>query len=166
MEKGRIDTFIQQARDRKTSDTTSMTIIKDFLICDSGKGLIAIQIEYLNEVIELKDRKEVVPLPFIPEYISGIIDVRGEIIPVISLLSIIGEKSGEEDYIKGVVIENNIKVCFLFFDIIGLLSIDIKKIKSVKDVRKNLYYNEEFEYEGENVIILDIPALFESDYLS
>ena len=169
MGKERIKTLIKSAKEGKSSGKKAPTIVKDFLIINTGARLIAIQLEYLSEVIELQDRKEIVPIPFIPEYINGILDVRGEIIPVVSLVTIIGEESEEDKYIVGAVIENKIKICFFFLQIVDLITIDIKKIRSIKDVRKSgntLYFNEEFEYENENVVILDIPVLFKSDYFS
>lgn len=84
----RIDEIIKTIEDKKKMEKSNIT--KEFLIVDTGSNLIALQLEYLREVFDLNDKRDIVPIPFTPEYIMGIINVRGEILPVLSILNILG----------------------------------------------------------------------------
>ncbi|MBN2441721.1 MAG: chemotaxis protein CheW, partial [Spirochaetales bacterium] len=143
-------------------------ITKEYLITNCQTRFIGIQIEYLREVFDLKDDNALSPIPFTPSYILGIINVRGEIIPVLSLAEILGIEETEFNLLKLVVIEHHFKIAFPIKTIVDLKAVDVKNIRVIKDVAtkaEEQFISDEFEYNETVVSILDVPKLFLSEYI-
>lgn len=143
-------------------------ITKEYLILDCHSRLIGIQIEYLREVFELKDDNVISPIPFTPSYILGIIHVRGEIIPVLSLSEILKIEEKEYSLLKLAVIENQFKVAFPVKYILDMKAIKVKNIRAIRDIAtkaEEQFISGEFEYSGKIISIMDIPKLYLSDYI-
>ena len=60
----------------------SADIVKQFLTFKVGSELNGIEVENVREVIEFSD---ITLVPKTPDYISGIINLRGEVVPIINL---------------------------------------------------------------------------------
>lgn len=170
MEKDRIDEIIQASEQRENVKENDINIVKDFLIIEIASVFLAIQIEYLREVFDVLDRKDIATIPFTPPYIRGIINIRGEIIPVLLLSTIIGHECNDDENLKMVIIEHNkLKVGFPFFRIVDLKTIKVKELKMIKDIKRkvdNAFISEEFEAGDMNVGILDIPKLYSSEFFT
>ncbi len=143
-------------------------IIKDYLVIDAGTALIGIQVEYLREVFDIQDMNDVIRIPFSPQYILGIINVRGEIVPVLSFEQVLGLEESDAQYTKMVIIDEKFKIAFPVKDIIDLKSQEIKALTAIKDVKRpadeQLFF-QEFEYDGRKVIIVDVLKLYGTRYL-
>jgi len=112
-------------------------IVKDFLIIAIGKTAVAIQIEYLKEVFDVVDQKDVASIPFTPRYIKGIINIRGELVPVLQLSTMLRLECEEDKNKKMVIIEHSkVRVGFPFSEIIDLKTIFVKEIRNMKDILK------------------------------
>ena len=96
MEKDRIQQILDKVDSDREHMTKDVNIVKNFLIIDTGSGLLAVQIEYLREVLDLRDELDIVLVPFTPKYIKGIINIRDEVIPVLYLSKILGQASFED----------------------------------------------------------------------
>lgn len=143
-------------------------IIKEFLIIEIDSNYFALQLEYLREVFDMASIKDIVPIPFTPEYIMGIINVRGEIIPAISILKILGIKEKNNDYMKIAIIDEKFKIAFPFTDLIDLKTIDINNIKTIKDAAKKTkeqFIIQEFEYDEKTIGVIDLIKIYSSDFL-
>ena len=157
---------IENEKKDKIKETSK--IIKEFLIIEIESNFFALQLEYLREVFDLSSKNDIVPIPFTPEYIMGIINVRGEIIPVISILKILEIKGKNNDYIKTAIIDEKFKIALPFTDLVDLKAIDIKNIKTIKDASKKTkdqFITQEFEYDGKTIGILDLLKIYSSDFL-
>ena len=163
-----VDDIIKEIDSETIHREYESEITKEYLIVDCQTRLIGIQIEYLREVFDLKDDTFLSPIPFTPSYILGVINVRSEIIPVLSLSEILGIEETEFDLLKIVVIEQQFKIAFPLKRIIDMKAIDVKGIRAIKDAAiktEAQLISEEFDYNGKIVGALDIPKLFLSDFI-
>jgi chemotaxis signal transduction protein len=163
-----VDDIIKEIDAKTIHKEREAEITKEFLIIDCQTKLIGIQIEYLREVFDLKDDSTLSPIPFTPSYILGVINVRSEIIPVLSLSEILGIEETEFNFLKLVVIEHQFKIAFPIKRILDLKAFDVKGIRAIKDAAikdEEQLISEEFEYNGMIVGSLDIQKLFLSDFI-
>ena len=65
-----------------------------FLMCRIGREIYGIDIQHVTDIIELQKITEV---PGMPEYVRGVINLRGNVIPVIDLRLRFGMESKEYD---------------------------------------------------------------------
>ena len=65
-----------------------------YLMCRLGNEIYGIDIRYVTDIIELQKITEV---PDMPEYVQGVINLRGNVIPVIDLRLRFGMESREYD---------------------------------------------------------------------
>jgi chemotaxis signal transduction protein len=154
---------VEGAQRAKKSD-----IIKEYLVIDVGTALIGIQVEYLREVFDIQDMNDVIRIPFSPQYILGIINVRGEIVPVLSFEQVLGLEESDAQYTKMVIIDEKFKIAFPVKDIVDLKSQEIKSLTAIKDIKRpadeQLFF-QEFEYDGRKVIIVDVLKLYGTRFL-
>ncbi len=162
-------TEIINARAFDTGQRTKKSdIMKEFLVIDSGTTLIGIQVEYLREVFDITDMNDVIPIPFSPSYILGIVNVRGEIVPVLSFEQVLGLEETDVTYTKMVVIEEKFKVAFPVKDVVDLKAHEIKSLTAIRDIKRPVdeqLFFQEFEYEGKRVIIVDILKMYGTSHL-
>ncbi|MBN1696165.1 MAG: chemotaxis protein CheW [Spirochaetales bacterium] len=167
-QKNKVEEIIRAIDKQKGEKEQEERITKEYLIIDCQTRLIGIQIEYLREVLDLKDDNEISPIPFTPSYILGIINVRGEIIPVLALSELLHIDERELNLMKIVVIENQFKISFPIKNIVDMRAVDVKDIRTIKDVtakKEDQFISDEFDYHGTVVSIMDIPKLFLSHYI-
>jgi|GEM_PF-1887517 len=165
----KINDIIKEIEEGKNKETEKKaSIVKEYLIVDIDLNYFAIQLEYLREVIDLSDKNYIVPIPYTPQYILGIINIRDEIIPVLSLLKIFNIEDKNNNYTKIAIIDEKFKIAFPFFDIIDLKLVDINNIKLIKNATKKSkesFLIQEFEHNGKIISVIDILKLFSSEYL-
>ncbi|MBN2736497.1 MAG: chemotaxis protein CheW [Spirochaetales bacterium] len=169
MAEKRIDEIITGLEKKSEKKSKDVNIVKDFLIVEIGSTRLAIQIEYLREVFDLQDVRDIAVIPFTPDYVMGIINVRSEIIPVLYLSKILEKQASEKDYRKMIIIEQNeVKIGFPVLRIMDLVSIEVKSIKPIQDVKKkadHAFIAEELTVNEANYGVLDIARLFASRYV-
>jgi purine-binding chemotaxis protein CheW len=167
--KERINDIIAQVSTEGKKQAKKSSILKEFLIISTERGLLGIQIEYMREAFELVDAKDIIPIPFTPTFILGIMNVRGEIIPVISIEQVLGIGISPPDCTKIIVIDHRFRVAFPVKDIVDLVPIDTKELKTIKDAMKaqdDQLLLQEFDYNGKSVMIVDILKMYASTYLA
>jgi purine-binding chemotaxis protein CheW len=167
--KSKISEIIQTIETGKSAKKDKSKIIKDFLIIDINSNYLGIQVEYLREIFDLQDKNDIVPIPFTPPYIMGIINVRGEIIPVISLLKILDMEEKFIDFNKIGIIDDKFKLAFPFTNIIDMKTVEIKNIKQIQNAsqsNKDQFLNQEFEYEDRIITIIDLLKIYSSGYIA
>ncbi len=100
------------------------TMKDKFLTFNIGKEIYGIEIEYVTEIIGLQTITE---MPELPEYIMGIINLRGKIIPVMDVR--IRFKKPFREY--------NDRTCVIVVDIkdlsIGLIVDSVSEVLSIPD---------------------------------
>lgn len=120
----------------------------------------AIPIEDVVEITEVK----IVPAPEMPDFLDGITEIRGKIIPVLDPANILG--IGKQE--KGKVILVDVKgelVGFKVTEIIGMIKMKGRKIYSLPEPIARNFLKAAFEYEGKIFGILDLTNLLKDDFL-
>jgi chemotaxis signal transduction protein len=164
----RINDLMKAAvRDREKKDHKT-GITKEFLIVELGDALLGLHIEYLREVFDLPDEQDILPLPFVPGYVRGVINVRGEIVPVLNLSTILGAGKEPAEALKMVIIEGGFKLAFPVREIVDMKTLDMRDWRTVEDAGRKPeehLLTQEFAYRDRTVRVIDVPRLFASPYL-
>lgn len=87
-----------------------------------GNEEYAIQIQY---VISIEKMEGITPIPHLPEYVKGIVEVRGELIPVIDFESIL--------YNRPLLVNENARLIVLKTDEISL-AVLVNEAKEIIDI--------------------------------
>lgn len=129
-----------------------------FIIFRSGHEEFGIQIDNISEIIKTN---EITPIPNSPNYIKGIINVRGEIVTVInmkSLFMLTGDDHNETKHI--VVIKNDTSMFGLMVsevsEVIRVLKKDIKPPPVLINETHTDFVSGIFFHDERLIIILDI----------
>lgn len=163
----RINEIIEAKKNDQVKKEDESKFVKEILIIEINLSYFGIQLEYLREVLDLPDKHSIIPIPFTPSYILGIMNLRGDIIPVVSMLEILGIPEREEDSIKVAILDNRFRIAFPFKDIIDLETIAIKDMKEIKDATKKpeeRFLSHELDYKGKRVGVIDIYKVYSSQY--
>lgn len=133
-----------------------------FLTFHLGGEVFGIGIQHVTEIIGLQTINK---LPETPDYIQGVINLRGKIIPVIDMGMKFGsEKSDYTDRTCIIVIETQELSAGLIVDHVSeVMTIDEANIAPPPDVNGSAccrYINGVGKVDGEVVILLDCEQLF------
>ncbi|MDW8066148.1 MAG: chemotaxis protein CheW [Aquificaceae bacterium] len=83
----------------------------------------------LREVVEISKLLPIVPVPFSPRLVLGVINVRGEIIPVIDLKTILRLNKGTEEERVVLVESNKGKVGVLVDKVVGVVRVEEERLE-------------------------------------
>lgn len=83
----------------------------------------------LREVVEISKLLPIVPVPFSPKFVLGVINVRGEIIPVIDLKTILKLNKGTEEERVVLVESNKGKVGILVDKVVGVVRVEEERLE-------------------------------------
>jgi purine-binding chemotaxis protein CheW len=126
-------------------------------------------------VQEIRGWEELRPLPDTPDYVKGVLDLRGIIVPIIDLrirlnmvdveyhpttviivLSV--EKEGSEDQLVGAVVD-------AVSDVLDVAEKDIKKAPVIGSKISDRYMRGMVSQGGRMVVLLDVDLLFKANEL-
>jgi chemotaxis signal transduction protein len=167
--KKRIDELMKRAAGEREKKEKASGITKEFLIVSLGDELLGLHIEYLREVFDLPEKNDIIPLPFVPDYLLGVINVRGEIVPVLDLAGILGLPPAGEASLKMVIIEGRFKAAFPVREIVDMKTLDMKDWRAARDPRQKpeeQLLTQEFTYKDKTVGVIDVLKLYASKYLA
>ena len=98
-------------------------IIQKYLVFNIGQEKYGISIEHAKQIIQLQD---VTPIPYLPDYMSGITNLRGAVIPVMDV----------RVRFNVAEIVNDEETCIIIVDykdmVIGLTVDGVQEVKRVK----------------------------------
>ncbi len=125
----------------------------------------------IDEVIEINKALDITPVPLAPGYVSGVINLRGQILTAIDLATRIGLNSSGDDHatdsLNNVIMGNREEPVSLLVERIGdVMSIPLEKIESVPDMIHGIetkYVSQVCKLDDQLLIILDSNALEELD---
>ncbi len=125
----------------------------------------------IDEVIEINKALDITPVPLAPGYVSGVINLRGQILTAIDLAARIGLDTQEAEHATGslnnVIMGNREEPVSLLVERIGdVMSIPVEKIESVPDMIHGIdtkYVSRVCKLDDQLLIILDSTALEELD---
>jgi len=121
----------------KKNNIENFEDITDYLIFQVGDNYFSI---YTNNVIEVISEHDLTLLPFVPDYIDGLINIKGQVLPQLNLRKFF-LSDNKLDYLESselIIVETSRSPCALKIDnLLGKFSIENKQIKSIKDYHKN-----------------------------
>ena len=148
---------------------------RSYVTLGAGTDIFAVEVEYVREILGLRVIK---PLPNGPEFLAGLIDVRGDVVPVIDLRAKLGMPSRTD------AASESTRILVLDFNIEGrpeVLGLMVDQVFEVTEMRvdeiKNMpefgthwnakYIKGVFLRSNEFIIIFNLEKLFsEADVVS
>jgi purine-binding chemotaxis protein CheW len=136
-----------------------------FLTFDLGEEVFGIGIHHVTEIIGLQTINK---LPEMPDYIQGIINLRGKIVPVIDMgMKFRRPKKDYSDRTCIIVIETQHLTAGLIVDHVAeVMAIDDSNIAPPPELESGIncrYLNGVGKVNGEVVILLDCEQLFNDE---
>ncbi len=134
------------------------------ILFELGTSLYGIQIEKISEIIKIED---IAILPKAPPYIEGVINLRGNVVPVIDLRKRFGMPSVEKTKknkiivlligkrLFGIIVDNVLEV-------LALSKEDIEPSLPTASGLKAEFIESIGKYEKKLIIILDISKILQS----
>lgn len=123
----------------------------NYVIFSLNKEEYCISMKDISEIIGLK---KITKIPLSPKYVEGLINLRGEIIPIINLKTKIGLKSNNIPFSKIIIINGHRKFGILVDSINGILNKYDEKIES-----KTKYISSIIKSKNKEYFILDINKI-------
>jgi len=146
-----------------------VTLYLTFLL---GSDLFGIPVNSVREVIEYK---KVFKTPRVPDYIKGVINLRGEVVPIIDLTSRFYNNKSEIINTSAIVVveisENSHKIPIgvIIDSVKAVVDIGVDKIDSTPDIGSRIkpeYLDGIGKVDNEFVILLNIDAILNIEELS
>lgn len=113
------DYELQPVDQSVTPDKTDDTVRK-YLLFRSDDLLFGAAADYVVEIIT---NHPVTPVPLVPSYVRGIINLRGQIIPIVDIRIILGQISDKSDCIIILTI-NGMQVGILVDTVVRMIDLD------------------------------------------
>jgi len=88
--KEKLNEFKQESKITKRNNVKEHDEEQNYAVFTVGKELFAIDLDSILEILHAFD---LVAVPHLPETFSGIVDVRGESVPVVELRNLLNEKN-------------------------------------------------------------------------
>lgn len=122
-----------------------------------GEEHIGIDITRVREVTEMMN---LVPVPRAPEYVLGLVNIRGEVLPVLSLRRRLG-LAGEDTGHSLIVAEDEGRAAGLRIDaLLGTKRIEASKVSRESDLlstrRERAFFVGVYQTEEKPILILDL----------
>lgn len=133
-----------------------------FLMCKIGKEIYGIDIQHVTDIIELQRITEV---PDMPGYVKGVINLRGNVIPVIDMRLRFGMDSKELDDRTVITVVNikNYSIGFIVDTATEVQDIPEKNIDPTPTFQesreKNKYIAGLGKHDDQVIILLDMEKL-------
>ncbi len=146
---------------------TSKTYVTDgveVLFFNIGEIIYGIEIKYINEIIGIE---QITIVPKIPDYIKGVINIRGKVVPVISIRRRFGiEEIPYDDRTCIIVLEyeNGTQVGIIVDrvqEVVVVNKKEISKTPDYKNVNANRYIKNIIENGSEIKLLLDCDKLIQ-----
>jgi purine-binding chemotaxis protein CheW len=114
----------------------ALSVIRQFVTFVVGDEVFAVDMEPVQEIIRMP---EVVRVPLAPVSMDGLFNLRGKILPIISLRSILGFKRQEHhDSTRALIIGLGQPLGFIVDRVASVISIDSGKLESIKGTESTI----------------------------
>lgn len=118
----------------------------------------------LSETLEVIKLREITEVPHAPLFIAGIISLRGEIIPVISLQKRLGLKEKDTDPENRMIVASytDIKIGLIVDRIMGVVRVNPNDIESTSTIQQEAggeFIRGVVHHKDRLIILLNLPTL-------
>lgn len=122
----------------------------------------------ITKVLEILNYEEVRPVPNVPDYVEGIINVRGNVYPIFNLRKRLNmELTKEMNETKFILLHlDNIRVGFLVDSVSEILTVDEAQVeKAPQMIEKNKINPIDYiiKQEGRMIIVLNVELLISEE---
>lgn len=139
---------------------------KEYVIFRLADESYAIDIDHVENIEKYTN---ITRVPYTKKYINGVINLRGNIIPVIDVRKRFGLKTQDADKDSRIMIINldELKVGLLVDASSEVLQLDSESIEQAPSVINNddEYVSKIGKYDGRIIMIVDLPKLLEIEEL-
>ena len=128
--------------------------------------IYGIEIKYVNEIIQIE---QITIVPKIPDHIKGVINIRGKVVPVISVRKRFGiEEIPYDDRTCIIVLEfedgNQVGIIVdRVREVVVVNTADIRRTPDAKNVNANHYIQSIINFDEEIRLLLDCDKLIADD---
>jgi purine-binding chemotaxis protein CheW len=132
-------------------------MMETLIVFKIGDEHVGLDITKVREVTEMQN---IVPVPRSPEFLLGLVNVRGEVVPVLSLKKRFG-LSGQEESNVLLVVEDKERIAGLLVDaLLGTKKIDERKMNRNSEListkKEKDFFLGVFETDEKPILILDL----------
>lgn len=122
----------------------------------------------LSNVIEIIGIQKITYVPNVPDYIKGVINLRGKIIPVIDMGIKFGDKPLEEDYKTCIIVvyisgEQIGFIVDMVSEVVTINQENISTLPEFNNINHKKFLNNLIKIDGKIILNLDIYKLFQLD---
>jgi purine-binding chemotaxis protein CheW len=148
--------------------TVKKSVLQEFVsFMMTDKQVYAVDVNYIETINEKMDIR---PVPLADDYIEGVINLRGRIVPIINLskkINMVMDESEQVGYNKIIVVKyDNNEMGFLVNDVkevIRVNSDEIEQVNSTKHARLDQQYIHGIvNRNGRLIVVLSIKAIMNS----
>ncbi len=160
--------LIQNVLNSKEEQKALSLETETYLVISQDNQNFAISIDFVNEVVELNSDMRLMRVPLAPDYIHGIINVRGDIIPVVSLNAILSLSYDTQKFAYVVIIDKDFKLGIAaekVHDLVQVSSDKLKPIYHLQTAQAHEILASEFDFEDNVAQVLHVSKFYESSYL-
>ncbi len=144
----------------ETKPEKALTEVEEFLGISIEKELIGIS---LRKILTISKVLDIVKVPYTPGFIVGVINLRGEIIPILSLKQILGLPETQEPTRIVVLDSDHGKAGVLVDSIVGVIRIPQEKFEPNPLIgRYSVYVSHVAQTEYGLIEILDVDRIMDS----
>ena len=144
------------------SDKESVGELIQYIVIRLGEEQFGIDIRYVDNIVRMQ---QITRVPKVQHYIKGVLNIRGDIVPVMSLRLIMDMKADEVTGKTRIIIvkmAGGSLVGFIVDQVAHVLTLDSNNVENVRrgdDRRHGEFLSGDGKYEGGLVSILDLSTL-------
>ena len=147
--------------EEETKKSTKENIVSEVVVFKIDNEEFAFDIDEVQEIIKYE---EVTPIPDVPDIVEGIMNLRGVVIPVISLAKRLNLKENITDKSKIIVCNlNGEKIGFIVDDVIDIMFVDDKHISKAES--EDAIFDEVINLDDRIILKIKVKNLLDKDLL-
>lgn len=128
-----------------------------WLIFSVNERIYAIEAPMAKEILRGMD---IYPLPFVPDYIKGVINRHGDPYTVVDLSAFLGDEVQSASLFIVLNLEDS-QFCIQITDILDFHTNVESSVVKISDGQENVFFNGTIEYQNQNVPIIQLEKIYE-----
>lgn len=128
-----------------------------WLVFSVDEEMFAIEAPVAKEILKNMD---IYPLPFVPDFIKGVINRHGDPYTVVDLAAFLGK--GKQDTSLFIVLNlSDNQFCVQITDILDFHTAPENSVIKIADVQDAPFYSGTIEYKNKNIPIIQLDKIYE-----
>jgi len=157
-----MSSIVEEIKENQESNENEIEMIQDvpektWLIFSVNEKQYALEAPLAKEILRNMD---IYPLPFVPEYIKGVINRHGEPYSVIDLASFLGDEQQMSSLFIVLNLEDS-QFCVQITDVLDFHTAPDSSVIKMSDVQESGFFNGTIEYQEKNIPIIQLDKVYE-----